>query len=466
MIKILDTTLREGEQSAGVFFTVEEKLAIAKMLDEFGVDIIEAGAPAVSVKIAQAVKTIAHAGLRAKILAHARPLISEIDQVIDCKVNQIGLFLASSNLHLKERLHMTKKEAIDLSVKGIKYAKRYKLEVRYTPEDATRTEIGYLLEICKKAKQAGADRIGIADTVGVEEPENYGSLIKTIVREIDIPVEVHCHNDLGLALANALSGIQNGASYASVTINGIGERTGITDLAELVMALKVIYKEEMKYNLKMLPKLSSCIEKLSSIYMADNKPIVGNNAFSHKAGLHTDAVLKNPKTFEVYDPQIINRSRSIIVDRYAGKRALANKLENFGLKVPDEELLKILKAVKEYGDKHRIVHDSDILDIVERTTGKKAQVIPREINALILITVESHIYTSSIVRKLKNFKGIENVFEITGESDIEALVKTKDITELNNVIEDIKSLPGIQKTNTKIILKQYNGTTKTAPLDF
>lgn len=369
MLKILDTTLREGEQSAGVFFSIEEKINIAKMLDEFGVDIIETGAPVVSNKIAEAVKKIASLKLRAKILAHARPLIPEIDQVIDCKVNQIGLFLATSDLHLQERLHMTKKQAIEISVKGIKYAKSHGLEVRYTPEDATRTDTEFLLEICKKAKEAGADRIGIADTVGIEIPENFGKLIKSIIEQVGIPIEVHCHNDFGLALANCLSGVKNGALYTAVTINGIGERCGITDLCELVMSLKILKKMDLPYRLEMIPKLSSYIEKLTGIYMAKNKPITGQYAFSHKGGLHTDAMLKNSQTYEAYDPRLIGKNRNFIVDRYTGKRALANKLETLGIKTTKEEIIKILQSAKEWGDNNGNLKDSDILDIAKKILG-------------------------------------------------------------------------------------------------
>lgn len=364
MLKILDTTLREGEQTDSVFFTVEEKLKIAKMLDEFGIDIIEAGAPIVSKKIFEAVKKIAQAGLKAKILAHCRPIASEIDQAVSCKVDQVGIFLATSDLHLKERLHMSRQQAIKISIEGIKYAKKNKLEVRYTPEDATRTDINYLLDICKKAKQAGADRIGIVDTVGVEQPESFGKLVKIISENVEIPIEVHCHNDFGLALANCLSGIKNGAAFASVTVNGIGERCGITDLIELVMVLKVLEKQNLKYNISLLSKLSSYIEKLSGITLAKNKPILGKYAFSHKGGLHTDAVLKNSNTYEAYDPSIIGKQRSIIVDRFAGKRALAHRLEKLGIKLNEEQLISMLKEVKEHADHYKFVDDSAIMEIV------------------------------------------------------------------------------------------------------
>lgn len=366
MVRILDTTLREGEQSEGVFFTVEEKLKIAKMLDDFGVDIIEAGAPVVSKKIAEAVTKISKAGFKAKILAHCRPIIPEIDQAINCRVNQIGIFFPTSNLHLRERLKIVRQQATNICIKAIKYAKKNKMEVRFTPEDSTRTDIEYLIEICQKAKSAGADRIGIADTVGIKQPEEFGKLVKTIIKNVDIPIEVHCHNDFGLALANSLSGIKNGAEFVAVTINGIGERTGITDLAEFVMALKILEKQKVLYQLKMLSSLSSYVEKLSGIRLAKNKPILGQNAFSHKGGLHTDAVLKNPKTYEAYNPSIIGRKRNIIVDRFTGKRALRHKLELLGLKTTEKQLIDILKNLKDHGDKYSKVTDFAIIEIAKK----------------------------------------------------------------------------------------------------
>jgi 2-isopropylmalate synthase len=285
---------------------------------------------------------------------------------------------------------------------------------------------------------------------------NYEQVKKLKEALLPCEIDLHCHNDFGLALANAMSGIRAGATCIHVTINGMGERTGIPDLAETIMSYYVL-ENITKYNIKYLGELSAYVEKVTGFFNAPNKTIIGQNAFSHKSGVHTNGVLKNPSTYESFDPAIIGRERKIIVDKYTGKAAVKAKLDDYGIIVDDENLKKIVEEIKKIGDERKILHDSDIIEIAENITGKTTDVIPKGINALVLISVETPIYTTSVVRKLKNFKYINSVFEITGEHDISAYVKVQNTAELNNLVEELRTVPGIKETSTKIVLKKHNG---------
>lgn len=457
MLKILDTTLREGEQTPFVNFSIEEKVEIAKLLDKIGVDMIEAGDPSVSPSVYEAIKQISALNLNAEIVAHSLAVKKNLLKAKECGVNRVVVLYPTSDIHLQTKVNKTREQALEIIKEHVEYAVSLGLKVRYTPEDATRTEYDFLVKACNTAINAGADRISVADTSGIVSPDEFANKIKKLKNDL-LPCEldVHCHNDLGLGLANSLAGVNAGATCIHVTVNGMGERSGIPDIAEAIVANKILNKSE-KYNLKYLTELSSYVEKVSGFFIAPNKPITGNNAFSHKCGVHTDGVLKNPKTYEAFDPEIIGRDRKIIIDKYTGKSAVKSMLDEYDIFVSDEELKNIVLEIKNIGDQRKILHDSDILEIAERIIGKKLDVIPDKLNALILISVESNVYTSSIVRRLKNFKYIDTVFEITGEYDISAYVKVENTTELNNLIEELRTIQGIKTTSTKIVLKKHNG---------
>ncbi|MFH0875511.1 MAG: homocitrate synthase [archaeon] len=463
MIKILDTTLREGEQTPGVSFSVDEKIEIARMLDEFGVDRIEAGHPVVSKKVEEAIRRIAKEGLDAEILTHNRAIRSDIDKSLDTGAGTVAIFLGSSNLHLKDKLHFSKEQAIETVVDTVEYAKSHGLKVRYTPEDATRTDYDYLIKICNAAIDAGAERISLADTLGIMQPHTYYDFVKRAKSDLKkCEIEVHCHNDFGQSVANSIAALRAGADCVHTTVNGLGERTGITDISSFVMAMEILNKDEFKdswkkYRLNLLPRLSAHVEKISGAFLEPHHPIVGQNSFSHKSGVHTDGVLKNPKTYEAFDPELIGRVRKIIIDKYTGKRAVASKLSDYGIECTDEQLLKIITEIKNIGDERKIVHETEILEIAEKITGIKTEIIPEGVNALLFIEVESHNYTSSVVRKIRNFNDISQVYEITGETDISAYAKVSNIAELNNLIEEFRAIPGIKGTNTKVVLKKYEG---------
>ncbi len=457
MIEILDSTLREGEQTPFVNFTIEEKVKIARMLDGVGVDMIEAGDPGVSPNVAAAVKTIASDGLKAEVIAHSIASRAAIDNVKATGVDRVAIFFATSKIHLDTKLRKTQNEALSIITDHIKYARDLDLKVRFTPEDASRTDFEYLVAVCNAAIEAGADRISFADTLGIMSPNVIYERIHNLRKQLlPCKIDLHCHDDYGLALANAMEGFRAGADCIHTTVNGLGERTGIPDLAELILVLNNLEGVE-KYSVKPLMELSQYIERISGFFLAPNKPITGENAFTHKSGIHTNGIIKNPRTYEPFDPSMLGRERKIVIDKYTGKSAVRARLDEYGVEVSEVELVSIVSQIKNLGDKRKRLFDTDIIEIAEQVTRREIDVFPHDINALIMVEVESHVYTSMVVRRLRGFEKVSRVYEITGDFDISALINVADVVALNNLIEEIRSQKGVKRTETRIVLKKYNG---------
>ncbi|MBK8825050.1 MAG: Lrp/AsnC ligand binding domain-containing protein [Anaerolineales bacterium] len=460
MLEILDTTLREGEQTPYVNFTVDEKVKIAHMLDSVGVDMIEAGDPSVSPNVARAIKNIASLGLRAEVVAHSVASRLGIDRAKACGANRVAIFYATSKIHLDAKLHKTQAQAIEIIQEHIAYARSLGMKVRYTPEDATRTDFEFLIQVCNAAIKAGADRISFADTLGIMQPHIMFDKVRALRKHLlPCKIDLHCHNDYGLALANAMAGIRAGADCIHTTVNGLGERTGIPDLAETVVSFRNLEGSE-KYNIQPLMDVSGYLEKVSGFFLAPNKPITGQNAFSHKSGVHTNGILKDPRTYEPFDPSILGRERKIIIDKYTGKSAVASRLDEYGIEVSPAELEVIVTRIKNIGDERKQLFDADILEIAEQVTGREIDVIPHDISAMLMIEVESHVYTSAVVRRMRGFTNVSSVYEVTGEYDISAFVNVENVMALNNLIEEIRTVQGIKRTETRLVLKKYNGKEK------
>jgi 2-isopropylmalate synthase len=461
MLEILDTTLREGEQTPFVNFTVEEKVEIAKMLDRVGVDMIEAGDPSVSTNVAKAIERIASLGLRAEIVAHSTATRSGIERAEACGANRVAIFYATSQIHLDHKLHKTQKEALDVIQEHVCYAKSLGLRVRYTPEDASRTDFDFLVDVCDAAIQAGADRISFADTLGIMQPHMMFERMRMFRRRLSpCKIDLHCHDDYGLALANAMAGIRAGANCIHTTVNGMGERSGIPDLAETILAFHNLEGWE-KFDLRPLMELSGYLEKTTGFFLAPNKPITGQNAFSHKSGVHTNGILKDPRTYEPFDPSILGRERKIVIDKYTGRSAVAARLDEYGIEVSGAELEVIVSRIKNIGDQRKQLFDADILEIAEQITGREIDVIPHDISAIVMLEVESHVYTSSVVRRLRGFANVSSVYEVTGDHDISAFVNVENVAALNNLIEEIRTVQGVKRTETRMVLKKYNRNGKT-----
>jgi len=460
MVEILDTTLREGEQTPYVSFTVDEKIEIAKMLDRVGVDMIEAGDPSVSPNVAKAIKHIASLGLRAEIVAHSIASRPSIDRAKACGAHRVAIFYATSKIHLDAKLHKTQDQAIDIIREHVAYARSLGLKVRYTPEDATRTDFEFLVQVCNAAIEAGADRISFADTLGIMQPHTMFEKVSALrARLLPCKIDLHCHDDYGLALANAMAGIRAGADCIHTTVNGLGERTGIPDLAETVVSFHNLEGVE-KFNIQPLMEISNYLEKVSGFFLAPNKPITGQNAFSHKSGVHTNGILKDPRTYEPFDPALLGRERKIVIDKYTGKSAVASRLDEYDIEVSPAELEVIVTRIKNIGDERKQLFDADILEIAEQVTGRTIDVIPHDISAMVMLEVESHVYTTAVVRRLRSIQHVSNVYEITGDYDINAFVNVENMMALNNLIEEIRTVQGVKRTETRMVLKKYNGNEK------
>jgi isopropylmalate/homocitrate/citramalate synthase len=348
-IRILDSTLREGEQHPGVSFTIKQRIQIAWMLDSFGVDQIEIS-PVVSPDHAEATKTIIRQGLRADIIAHTRAIKSDVDIAIDSGATWVATYMGISDIHISTKLKITREEAKTRALEVADYIKAHGLKSRFTMEDASRTDPAFLVEMCKEMNRRGIERISIPDTVGIMRPRGMYNLVKMVHDSIDTTktsLDVHCHNDLGLALANALAGCEAGADQIHTTIDGFGERTGIPSLAETAVALTLVYRSNNDLRLHMLKDLSKTIADYISLPIPESKPIVGDSAYKHKAGTHLAAILRNPAAYEIIEPKIVGNRRKIVFGELAGKNGAAYLLSLLGLETGKHEAEALARGLKE-----------------------------------------------------------------------------------------------------------------------
>jgi 2-isopropylmalate synthase len=315
------------------------------MLDYFGVDQIEIS-PIVSKDHFEATKTIIKQGLKADIVSHGRALKEDIDISLKCDATWTAAYLGISDIHLKDKLRITREEALKRAVETVEYAKSHGLKIRFTVEDGSRAEPKFLLEVCKAIEDAGVDRISLPDTVGIMRPIGMYNFVQSIRKEIDVPLDAHVHNDIGFALANAFAACDGGADQIHTTIDGIGERTGIPALAETAVALTYLYKSQNDFRLDMLMDLSRLIEQYTSIKPYDSKPIVGSAAYKHKAGTHLAAILRNPAAYEPIPPRVVGNRRRIVFGELAGKTGAAYLMSILGLNKNDSEAKQVALGLK------------------------------------------------------------------------------------------------------------------------
>ncbi|MGB3944448.1 MAG: homocitrate synthase family protein [Methanothrix sp.] len=367
-IEVCDVTLRDGEQMPGVVFRADEKLEIAIRLNEVGVEIIEAGFPVVSEAEKRAVQDITNLGLDSKISVLSRSVPKDVEVALDCDVDMVSVFIATSELHLKYKLHMTCAEAVKCAFETVEFAKDHGLIVRFSAEDATRTDFDLLKKLYRKAEEYRADYVSIADTVGIMNPRTTGYLVSEIKKEVDIPICMHCHADLGMALANTLAAAEAGAKQLHTTINGIGERSGNTPLEELLVALRV-HHEVDRYDTTKLTPLSKLVQSCSGVMMPKNKAVVGENAFAHESGIHVAAVLEEPRTYELYSPEMVGSARRIIIGKHTGAKALKYITKKMGYDLKKDEICLLAEKVKRCSEfkrpiscdeLRRLIHDLEI----------------------------------------------------------------------------------------------------------
>jgi 2-isopropylmalate synthase len=384
-ITIFDTTLRDGEQAPGASLQPEQKIQLAAKLVELGVDVIEPGFPISSPGEFAAVEAISRQFQQVEICGFARAVQGDIDAAVratrDAERRRIHLFLSSSDIHLQHQMRISRKEAVAKARQMTAYAKQYSERVEFTAMDAARTGIDDLIEMVEAAIEEGATIINLPDTVGYALPGEYGDMFRRVREGVrggnNVQYSAHCHNDLGLAVANSLAAIQNGATQIEVTVNGIGERTGNCALEELVMAL-TIRQESIGFSTgivkEKLYEVSRLVSGAMHFPMAYNKPIVGRNAFQHESGIHQDGLLKDRSTYEIMNPESLGIPRNmIILGKHSGRHALKDRIARYGLQIQDEELEVLYNEFKETADRLKVVSDDLLLQMVSRTMGITAQ---------------------------------------------------------------------------------------------
>ena len=345
-IRILDSTLREGEQHPGISFSVKQRIQIAWELDHFGVDQIEIS-PVISADHEEATRTIIRQGLAADIVAHGRALEADIDKIIDCDAKWCAVYLGISEVHMRDKLRIDHDEAISRAVKAVEYAKAHGLKIRFTAEDGSRADPQFLVRVCAAVRDAGVDRISLPDTAGAMLPHGmrrYVALVRDAIG--DVPLDVHVHNDVGFALANAFAACEAGVDQIHTTINGIGERTGIPALAEVATAIHYLYGLKNSFHLDMLGDLSRLIDAYTPIKTHESAPLVGSSAFKHKAGTHLAAVLNNPAAYEPIPPNAVGNRRTIVFGELAGRAGAAHLAAILGLRADDEQARSLADGLK------------------------------------------------------------------------------------------------------------------------
>jgi 2-isopropylmalate synthase len=377
-VRIFDTTLRDGEQSPGATLTLPEKLEIARHLEAMGVDVIEAGFPISSEGDFESVRAIAGEVTASVVCGLARCTPKDIaragEAVREAAKPRVHLFLATSKIHRDHKLRKGKEEILRLAVESIKQAREYTADIEFSPEDASRTELEFLEEMVIAAIEAGATTINMPDTVGYATPKSYGEIFAhvsklPIVRERNVILSSHCHNDLGLAVANSLAAVENGARQVECTINGIGERAGNAALEEIVMALRTRadhYKIGTRIDTTKIVPISRMVSTLTGLVVQRNKAIVGENAFAHESGIHQDGVLKYRETYEIMDPATVGLSKnSLVLGKHSGRHAFRDRVTGLGYTLSDEQIEHAFARFKALADKKKEVFDEDIEALVD-----------------------------------------------------------------------------------------------------
>jgi 2-isopropylmalate synthase len=390
VVRIFDTTLRDGEQSPGFSMNTDEKIRMARQLAKLNVDVIEAGFPISSRGDLEAVQAVAREVREVPIAALARAKKLDIDAAVEAlkpaAASRLHIFLATSDLHLQVKLNMTREQALEAIGSMIRYGRQHAGEVEFSAEDAGRTDIDYLCQVCKTAVDAGTTILNLPDTVGYAVPEEYGAMFRR-VREFlgdkqGITLSAHCHDDLGLAVANSLAAVRAGVRQIECTVNGIGERAGNAALEEIAVALAVrkdSFGVTTNIRLEHLFPASRLLTEVTGAVVAPNKAVVGANAFAHEAGIHQDGIIKNPATYEIMSPESVGvPSRSLVMGKHSGRNALRMSLRDLGFEATDAELAEIYRRVTALADESKSVRPRDILGIAHEVIRRGASPVAAE----------------------------------------------------------------------------------------
>ncbi|MBI5078500.1 homocitrate synthase [Candidatus Saganbacteria bacterium] len=369
-IKIVDTTLRDGEQTAGVVFTPEEKLAIARLLSQAGVFQMEVGVPAMGGSEKEAIKAIVNAGLKSSIMGWNRAVTADIDASIECGLDAVAVSISVSDLHIKEKLQKDREWVLDTACRAINYAKSHGLYVSANGEDASRADPDFLLQFIKTVQEAGADRFRYCDTTGSLDPLTAYEKIKEILQATGMPLEIHTHNDFGMATGATLAALEAGANFASVTVNGLGERAGNAALEEVAMALKYLKNYDAGFDLSKIREISDYVARASGREIPPSKPIVGKHLFVHEAGIIADAILKQPGAYEIFPPSLVGGIRQLVISKHSGRAAVISKFGEYGISLNESAAGKILEKVREKAtEAKRPLFDKELMQIYYDSTG-------------------------------------------------------------------------------------------------
>jgi D-citramalate synthase len=428
---ILDTTLRDGEQTPGVSLSVEQKLLLAEALDKLGVDIIEAGTAIASEGDFKAIKEISNA-CRAETCSFSRIKKEDIDAAADAKADSIFMVAPSSEIHISSKFpKKSRDDVVEMTIEAVEYAKERGLIVEFGAEDASRAELEFVKQLFRAALDAGADRLTFTDTVGVLVPEKSEKIMSELTSEFSVPVAIHCHDDFGLATINTVFAVKGGATEFHATVNGIGERAGNAALEEVSMALEVLYGIKTKINKENIYLTSKLVEKLTRVVIPTNKPIVGENAFTHESGIHTSAILKDTSTYEPITPEIVGRKRQLVLGKHAGRASIEAIMGELGYRATKEQMKEILLRVKEIGDKGKRVTDADVRTIIETVLQIKREKRVK-LEDLSIVSGASIMPTASVKLKID---GNEKVEAAVGVGPVDAAINAikKAITDFGDI---------------------------------
>jgi len=433
-INIFDTTLRDGEQSPGVNLNQLEKLEIARQLERFGVDIMEAGFPASSQGDFEAVRAIARTIKNVSVTGLARATKQDIDIAWEALKGasdpRLHVFLATSPIHMTYKLKKTPEEVIDTAVSMVSYAKKKFGQIEWSAEDASRSDLDFLVKIIEKVIDAGATVINLPDTVGYTTPEEYGRIFRYVREKVPnihkVALSAHCHDDLGLAVANSLAAMENGATQIEGTINGIGERAGNAALEEFGVALN-IRKDRYPYTtnlvLKEIKRTSDLVSRFTGMAVPPNKAIIGKNAFAHESGIHQDGVLKHASTYEIITPELVGiKSNQLVLGKHSGSHAFKDKIEQLGFSLSSDKLSEAFKAFKLLTDKKKEVTDEDLFTILTDIQTDFSDVKKYELEAFQVQYGSANLPTATVA--LTNPEGIRAETARTGQGSVEALYNT------------------------------------------
>ncbi len=443
-IKIFDTTLRDGEQSPGCSMNLKEKIQMAKQLETLKVDVIEAGFAIASPGDFKSVKAIAENVNNCTVASLARTLTKDIDcaweAIKNSKHPRIHTFIATSDIHIKHKLKSTQEQVLENAVSAVKYAKKFCEDVEFSAEDATRSDHEFLYKIIQEVIKAGATVVNIPDTVGYTTPEEMYTLIKNIkenVKDIHkVDIAVHCHDDLGLAVANTLAAVRAGATQLECTVNGIGERAGNAALEEIVMALKTrkdFFGYECNVDSKQITRSSRLLTTITGVQVQPNKAIVGTNAFAHESGIHQHGVLEERSTYEIMTPDSVGLSENkMVLGKHSGRHALGERLKTLGYDLSKEELSKAFAEFKDLADKKKVVYDRDLEAIVSKDVLNIEKVY--DLKRFVINSGNTITATASVILS-KDDKDIEKV--ATGDGPVDAAFNAiEKIVGLDLTLED------------------------------